>query len=64
MSPSPSLSPSHPPPILPRLGSIDSYRGFVMFLMMAEVLRLAAVAAKLPDSDFWKFLAFHQSHAT
>src|SRR5690348_15043967 len=46
----------------PRLGSIDAYRGFVMFLMMAEVLRLAAVSAKLPDSGFWKFLAFHQSH--
>lgn len=49
-------------PAQPRLNSIDAYRGFVMFLMMAEVLRLAAVAAKLPDSGFWKLLAFHQSH--
>jgi heparan-alpha-glucosaminide N-acetyltransferase len=45
-----------------RLGSIDAYRGFVMFLMMAEVLRLAAVAAKFPGDEVWKFLAFHQSH--
>src|SRR3954453_18624726 len=45
-----------------RLASIDAYRGLVMFLMMAEVLRLSQVASKLPDSLFWKFLAFHQSH--
>ncbi len=46
----------------PRLGSIDTYRGLVMFLMMAEVLRLAAVSAKAPDSWLLKFLAHHQSH--
>jgi len=45
-----------------RLGSLDAYRGFVMLLMMAEVLRLRAVANALPDSAVWKFLAFHQSH--
>jgi heparan-alpha-glucosaminide N-acetyltransferase len=45
-----------------RLGSIDAYRGFVMFLMMAEVLRLSQVAKALPGSAFWKFLAWHQSH--
>src|SRR5512139_69792 len=47
----------------PRLGSLDAYRGFVMFLMMAEVLRLAEVAAHVPESAFWAFLAFHQTHA-
>ena len=31
----------------PRLGSLDAYRGFVMFLMMAEVLRLSRVARAL-----------------
>jgi len=46
----------------PRLGSIDAYRGLVMFLMMAEVLRLRQVAEALPDSSFWKFLAWHQTH--
>jgi predicted acyltransferase len=45
-----------------RLGSIDAYRGLVMLLMMAEVLRLSQVAKALPDSEFWKFLAFHQTH--
>ena len=34
-----------------------------MFLMMAEVLRLAEVAARVPGSAFWSFLAFHQTHA-
>lgn len=33
-----------------------------MFLMMAEVLRLSRVAAALPESAFWKFLSYHQSH--
>lgn len=45
-----------------RLSSIDAYRGFVMFLMMAEVLQLAAVAKAHPESTFWKFLAHHQEH--
>ena len=46
-----------------RLASLDAYRGFVMFLMMAEVLRLAEVASRVPESAFWAFLAFHQTHA-
>ncbi len=50
------------PPAPGRLASIDAYRGFVMFLMMAEVLRLGRVAQAIPDSGFWKFLAWHQSH--
>jgi predicted acyltransferase len=45
-----------------RLTSIDAYRGLVMFLMMAEVLRLARVAAAMPESEVWAFLALHQSH--
>lgn len=46
----------------PRLASVDAYRGFVMFLMLAEVLHLRKVADKLPDSAFWRFLAAQQSH--
>ncbi|OWK40452.1 N-acetylglucosamine related transporter, NagX [Fimbriiglobus ruber] len=42
--------------------SIDAYRGTVMFLLLAEALRLAAVAKALPESGLWKFLAYHQSH--
>lgn len=45
-----------------RLSSMDAYRGLVMFLMMAEVLHLARVAAARPESAFWKFLAWHQTH--
>jgi predicted acyltransferase len=45
-----------------RLGSIDAYRGLVMFLMMAEVLAVGEVAKKLPDSAFWKFLHHQQDH--
>ncbi|GGN02675.1 DUF5009 domain-containing protein [Dyadobacter beijingensis] len=45
-----------------RVSSVDAYRGFVMFLMMAEVLRLSRVAEAYPDSAFWAFLDFHQSH--
>src|SRR5947209_15852215 len=49
-------------PLPPRLASIDAYRGFVMFLMMAEVLHLGQVARRLPGSAFWSFLAHHQTH--
>jgi predicted acyltransferase len=42
--------------------ALDAYRGFVMLLMMAEVLHLSKVAQAFPDSGFWAFLAFHQSH--
>ena len=45
-----------------RLTSIDAYRGLVMLLMMGEVLSFRRVAQALPDSGFWKFLNWHQSH--
>ncbi|MDO8544939.1 MAG: DUF5009 domain-containing protein [Opitutaceae bacterium] len=67
-APSPQAAPaaiSQPPPapaIEGRLTSMDAYRGFVMLLMMAEVLRLSRVAQAVPESGFWKFLAWHQSH--
>src|ERR1700739_4107355 len=43
--------------------AVDAYRGLVMFLMMAEVLRLARVAANYPGNWFWSVLAFHQTHS-
>ncbi|MCL4177559.1 MAG: DUF5009 domain-containing protein [Verrucomicrobia bacterium] len=49
-------------PVSVRVGSIDTFRGLVMLLMMAEVLHLSGVARALPDSAFWGFLAHHQSH--
>ena len=45
-----------------RLISLDAYRGFVMFLMVAEVLHLGRVARNFPESGFWAFLAHQQSH--
>jgi predicted acyltransferase len=47
---------------LGRVGSIDAYRGLVMLLMMAEVLELRRVSDALPESGFWKLLAYHQTH--
>ena len=45
-----------------RIASVDVYRGFVMLLMMAEVLSFRQVAEALPESRIWQFLNFHQSH--
>src|SRR3954468_22243494 len=52
-------SPASPPA---RVASIDAYRGLVMFLMLAEVLRLPRMAKTFPGSPFWHFLGTHQSH--
>jgi heparan-alpha-glucosaminide N-acetyltransferase len=46
----------------PRNVAMDAYRGMVMFLMMAEVVQLARVAAAYPGNWFWGFLAFNQTH--
>jgi heparan-alpha-glucosaminide N-acetyltransferase len=45
-----------------RLATLDVFRGFVMMLMMAEVMQLAEVANALPKSGVLAFLGFHQSH--
>jgi predicted acyltransferase len=58
-SPAPRFGPTT---LTERLISLDAYRGFVMLLMMAEVLRLSRVSRALPESGFWGFLAHHQSH--
>ena len=47
MTPSASSTPATAAPVPQRLASLDAYRGFVMFLMMAEVLHLGAVAERL-----------------
>ena len=47
---------------LSRNPTIDVYRGFVMLLMMAEVLRLPRLAKEFPGNPVLDFLAFHQSH--
>lgn len=42
--------------------AVDAYRGFVMVLMMAEVLQLSRVSAAYPGNWFWGILAFNQTH--
>jgi heparan-alpha-glucosaminide N-acetyltransferase len=49
-------------PVAGRSVSMDAYRGFVMLLMMGEVLQFSRVAAAYPTSLFWKILAFNQTH--
>jgi len=58
----PAPSPPAPAPAPVRLGSIDAYRGLVMFLLLAERLNIGAVARALPDSAVWQFLAAQQQH--
>jgi predicted acyltransferase len=57
----PGSIPSRPP--LARNVAVDAYRGFVMLLMMAEVLQFSRIAQAFPGSWFWRILAFHQTHA-
>ncbi len=52
----------NPPLPANRIASVDVYRGFVMLLMMAEILSLASVSKQLPGSSFWAFLAYNQDH--
>jgi predicted acyltransferase len=42
--------------------AVDAYRGFVMLLMMAEVLHFSGAAAAYPNSMFWNFLGTAQTH--
>lgn len=46
----------------PRNIAVDAYRGFVMLLMMAEVLELARVARAYPGNWFWAILGWNQTH--
>lgn len=46
----------------PRNVAVDAYRGFVMLLMMGEVLRFADVSRSFPNSLFWHVLAYNQTH--
>jgi len=45
-----------------RLTSIDAFRGLVMFLMLAEVMRLWTVHDAFPTSRLWAFVAFNTEH--
>lgn len=62
-APAPVIRDNQGSPFSPqRIASVDAYRGFVMLLMMAEVLSFRHVSESLPDSSFWRFLYFHQDH--
>jgi predicted acyltransferase len=63
LSPQTSAAVSTPPVTAPsRNVAVDVYRGFVMLLMMAEVVQLSRVAHTFPGNWFWNILAFNQSH--
>lgn len=42
--------------------AVDAYRGFVMILMMAEVLQLYRLSLQHPDNLLLRFLGFNQNH--
>lgn len=46
----------------PRNVAVDAYRGLVMVLMMAEVMRFGHVAQSFPGNPIWQFLGYNQSH--
>jgi heparan-alpha-glucosaminide N-acetyltransferase len=48
--------------IATRITSIDAFRGFVMFLMLAEAMRLPALHRAFPASRFWSIVAYNTSH--
>jgi predicted acyltransferase len=45
-----------------RVAAIDAFRGFVMFLMLAEVMRLWTVQNAFPASRFWAVVAYNTTH--
>jgi heparan-alpha-glucosaminide N-acetyltransferase len=45
-----------------RLVSLDVFRGLVMVLMLAEVMRLPEVAQAFPHSLFWRIVGFNTEH--
>ena len=49
-------------PVARRNVAVDAYRGLVMLLMMAEVLRFSEAAKAFPGNWFWKVLSYNQSH--
>jgi predicted acyltransferase len=45
-----------------RVGSLDAFRGLVMFLMLAEAMRLWTAHDAFPGSAFWALVAFNTTH--
>src|SRR3954466_3976529 len=59
-----SRAPARDTGVLPttRLTSSDAFRGFVMFLMLAEAMRLWTLHTAFPASTFWAIVAFNTTH--
>ena len=59
-------APPPPPPsatgIKTRIQSLDAFRGFVMFLMLAEAMHLMNIRRAFPGNRFWEFVAFNTTH--
>jgi predicted acyltransferase len=53
---------SSPAPPIKRVLSIDAFRGLVMFLMLAEVMRLWTLHDAYPSSALWSIVAFNTTH--
>ena len=49
-------------PAVTRVTSIDAFRGFVMFLMLAEAMRLWTLHTAYPASAFWAIVAYNTNH--
>jgi predicted acyltransferase len=49
-------------PTTTRITSIDAFRGLVMFLMLAEAMRLWTLHTAYPTSRFWALVAFNTTH--
>ncbi len=49
-------------PTTSRVTSIDAFRGFVMFLMLAEAMQLWTLHDAFPASRVWAFVEFNTTH--
>ena len=58
----PGTEPERKPESVTRLVSLDAFRGTVMFLMLAEAMRLPVVANAFPHSAFWRVIGFNTEH--
>src|SRR6187401_1458173 len=61
-APKPAQAAPMAPPATIRIAAIDAFRGFVMFLMLAEAMRLPTLRNAFPDSRFWSIIAYNTTH--